>query len=58
MGTVLGMQNAANSLGQIGGPLAGGLLFAWRAGMPFVLSGAFLLGIGIWVGWKQRQSLR
>ena len=56
-GAVLGMQNAANSLGQIGGPLVGGLLFAWRAGLPFVLSGTLLVSIGVWVGWKQRRRL-
>jgi DHA1 family multidrug resistance protein-like MFS transporter len=56
-GTVLGMQNAANSLGQIGGPLAGGLLFAWRPEVPFVLSGTLLLGIGAWTGWKYKQRL-
>jgi DHA1 family multidrug resistance protein-like MFS transporter len=54
-GAALGMQNAANSIGQVGGPLFGGMLFAWRAGAPFVLAGIFLVGVGLIVGWRERQ---
>ena len=34
-GAVLGMQSAASSFGQVGGPLFGGALFAWQANAPF-----------------------
>ena len=42
-GTVLGVQNAVNSLGQAMGPLAGGLLFTQSIHLPYLLSGVFLL---------------
>lgn len=54
-GTVLGMQNAASSLGQVGGPLFGSLLFAWQPSVPYLFAGAFLLGIGLTIGLKQQR---
>jgi DHA1 family multidrug resistance protein-like MFS transporter len=43
-GTVLGVQNAVNSLGQAMGPLAGGLLFTLSIHLPYLLTGLLLLG--------------
>ena len=46
-GTVLGMQNAASSLGQVSGPMLGGILLAWRIDAPYLVAGVILLGIGL-----------
>jgi len=51
-GASLGIQNAANSLGQAGGPLLGGMLFIWRINAPYLFSGALLLALASVVGWK------
>jgi len=53
-GAALGLQSAANSLGQVGGPLLGGALFAWHAQAPYWFAGAFLLGLGALTGWKEK----
>jgi DHA1 family multidrug resistance protein-like MFS transporter len=45
-GAALGLQSAANSLGQAGGPVAGGLLFVWHANAPFAAAGMLMVGIG------------
>ncbi len=50
-GASLGLQNAANSLGQAGGPLLGGLLFIWQINAPYVFSGAVLLSLALVIGW-------
>ena len=42
-GASLGIQNAANSLGQAGGPILGGALFIWQINAPYLFSGAVLL---------------
>lgn len=42
-GMALGFLNAANSLGQAGGPAAAGLLLAWHIHLPYLLA-ALLLG--------------
>lgn len=42
-GAALGLQNAANSLGQAGGPLLGSALFIWQANAPYLLAGALLV---------------
>lgn len=49
-GAVLGMQNAASSFGQVGGPLLGGLLFAWQVDAPYLIAGVFLAGLGLAIG--------
>lgn len=54
-GTVLGMQNAAKSLGQVSGPVVGGTLFAWQTGAPYLFTGVILLGIGLKLGWTVRN---
>lgn len=48
----LGLQNAANSLGQAGGPLLGGVLFVWQISAPYFFSGAVLLALALAIGWK------
>src|SRR6266511_471502 len=57
-GTALGVQNAANSLGQAGGPLLGGALFVWQMNAPYLLSGAFLIAVALVVGWKAVEIKR
>lgn len=49
-GVGLGLQNAASSLGQVIGPLLGGVLYAWRAGLPFQVAagGALALAALVW----------
>ena len=51
-GTAIGAQNAANSLGQFGGPVLGGALFAVSVGMPFLFAGIALLATGLVVARK------
>ena len=51
-GASLGIQNAANSLGQSVGPLLGGMLFIWRPRAPYLFSGSLLLGLAATVGWR------
>lgn len=51
-GAALGFQSVANSLGQTGGPILGGVLFTWSIGIPFLLAGTLLLSTGIVVVWQ------
>jgi DHA1 family multidrug resistance protein-like MFS transporter len=51
-GASLGVQNAANSLGQASGPLLGGVLFIWQVNAPYLLAGAVLLTLAFVIGWK------
>ena len=51
-GASLGIQNAANSLGQSVGPLLGGALFIWQINAPYLLSGAMLVALALGIGWK------
>jgi DHA1 family multidrug resistance protein-like MFS transporter len=55
-GTILGMQNAASSLGQMGGPLLGGLLFGWQADAPYLIAGVFLAGLGLGISLTKTPS--
>jgi len=57
-GTALGAQNAANSLGQVSGPLVGGALFVWQMNAPYVLSGGVLVAIAMVIGWKALRGPR
>ena len=57
-GASLGIQNAANSLGQAGGPLLGGVLFIWQINAPYLFSGAVLLALALVVGWKALNRQR
>ena len=51
-GSALGAQNAANSMGQAGGPLIGGALFAWQMDVAYVLTGVLLTSVGFVIAWK------
>ena len=51
-GASLGIQNAANNLGQAGGPLLGGVLFIWQPNAPYLLSGALLLLLALGIAWN------
>jgi MFS transporter, DHA1 family, multidrug resistance protein len=57
-GTVLGIQNTANSLGQVGGAMLGGVLFAWQVNAPYGFAGVLLVGTGLLLGWRQKYRLR
>ncbi len=52
VGASLGIQNAANSLGQAGGPLLGGVLFIWQINAPYLFSGALLIALALVIAWK------
>ncbi len=52
VGVALGVQNAANSLGQASGPVLGGALFIWQVNAPYLLTGALLVTVGLVIGWK------
>ncbi len=54
-GASLGIQNAANSFGQAGGPLLGGVLFIWQINAPYLLSGAVLVALALAIGWKAQD---
>ena len=53
-GASLGIQNAANSIGQSAGPLLGGVLFLWKTNAPYLFSGAVLMTLALVIGWKSR----
>ena len=57
-GTALGVQNAANSLGQASGPLLGGALFVWQMNAPYLLTGALLVTVALVIGWKALDRQR
>jgi len=58
VGKALGVQNAANSLGQAGGPLLGGALFVWQMNAPYLLSGALLVTLALSIAWKVIEKRR
>ena len=51
-GASLGIQNAANSFGQAGGPLLGGVLFIWQINAPYLISGAVLIALALFITFK------
>ncbi len=57
-GASLGIQNAANSLGQSVGPLLGGVLFIWQTNAPYLLSGALLIALALGIAWKAIAARR
>lgn len=57
-GASLGIQTAANSLGQSIGPILGGLLFIWKPSAPYLLSGALLIAIAIGIAAKELVKQR
>ena len=50
VGAALGVQNAANSLGQASGPLLGSTLFIWQMSAPYLLTGALLVTVALVIG--------
>jgi DHA1 family multidrug resistance protein-like MFS transporter len=58
VGASLGIQNAANSVGQSVGPVLGGVLFIWQINAPYVFSGAVLLVLATVLGWNALRSQR
>jgi DHA1 family multidrug resistance protein-like MFS transporter len=46
-GTALGVQIAANSLGQFAGPALGGLLFAFSIHAPYLATALLLFGVSV-----------
>lgn len=61
IGTALGAQSAANSLGQAIGPLLGGILFILAIDAPYLLTGALLGAVALAVGlttMRDRQEVR
>ena len=46
-GAAMGLLSGANSLGQVGGPLIGGMLYAWRIEAPYAAGGLLMLIIAI-----------
>jgi DHA1 family multidrug resistance protein-like MFS transporter len=58
VGVALGVQNAANSLGQASGPLLGGALFVWQMNAPYLLTGALLVTVALVIGWKAMDRQR
>jgi DHA1 family multidrug resistance protein-like MFS transporter len=57
-GAALGVQNAANSIGQAGGPLLGGALFVWEMNAPYVLTGALLIAVTVMIAWRAKDRRR
>ena len=58
-GSALGAQNAANSVGQAGGPLIGGALFAWQMDVAYVLTGVLLTSVGLLIvrnAWRRPDA--
>ncbi len=56
-GAALGAQGTANGIGQTGGAILGGALFAWQMHAPFALAAVLLLpmsGFALWWGRDQR----
>ncbi len=52
VGAALGTQSAANSLGQTGGPILGGALFAWQMNAPYLLTSTLLVVVALAIAWK------
>ena len=56
-GKALGLQSSAKSLGQIIGPVLGGLLFAWHTNAPYIFVGIILLGIGLTISFLVKDNI-
>jgi DHA1 family multidrug resistance protein-like MFS transporter len=56
VGAALGAQNAANSIGQAGGPLLGGALFVWEMNAAYILTGALLVAVALIIAWRAREK--
>ncbi len=51
-GAALGAQNAANSFGQVTGPILGGALFLWQTNAPYVLTGVMLIAVSALIAYS------
>ena len=59
VGTALGTQGAANSLGQTGGPIiGGGAVRLAGENAPYLLTAAFLAAVALAIGWKAKDRRR
>ena len=56
VGTALGTQSAANSLGQTAGPILGGALFGWQIIAPYLLTAALLIMVALAIAWKAQDG--
>lgn len=58
-GASLGLQIAAGSLGQVAGPLVGGVLFLWQMNVPYLFAGAVLLVLALVIArtWRADVAL-
>ena len=52
-GETFGLHASAESVGQVIGPLAGGILFSWYARLPYLAAGIFLVGMAALTAWKR-----
>jgi MFS family permease len=57
LGSAMGMQNTANGVGQVVGPVVGALLFAWDTRLPFVLGAGLAIWVAIWLIVKGTDTL-
>ena len=57
-GAALGLQIAAGSLGQVAGPLVGGVLFLWQINVPYLFASAVLLvlALAIALRWRAKRE--
>ena len=55
-GAALGLESGAKSLGQIAGPVLGGVLFGASVTDPFWLAGGLLLGLAPIFAWSGRRT--
>lgn len=55
-GAALGVQSTANGIGQTGGTILGGALFAWQMHAPFAVASTLLLAIAGMALWWARRS--
>ena len=55
-GAALGFESSAKSLGQIAGPVLGGVLFGASVAVPFWLAGGLLLGLAPIFAWSGRRT--
>ena len=61
VGAALGVQNAANSLGQVSGPVLGGALLIWHINAPYLLTGGLLIAVSsvvIFTALVRRREIR
>lgn len=55
-GAALGLESSAKSLGQVAGPVLGGVLFGASVAIPFWLASGLLLGLAPIFAWSGRRT--